>query len=244
VLICTLIISCRAANLASPAPAGAAPGAQALKEFIGTGAWNTCGLTNKGYLECFGSTVREGIPILKPLKPKEGSTFTQVSVGSNHICGLTNLGGIECVGGDRHNKGNNKKTKRPTNGGKFVQVSSGKHHTCGVTSDGGIECFGYIEAILKAPQKENGEKFIQVSSGFFEICGLTNKRVIECYERTETAKDGEKTLDFIKAEEAKDGKFIQVSVNVLHDNAFRDSFFKRDFKWSLEKQKKKQGEQS
>ena len=99
VLICTLIISCRAANLSG---SGSGSGTKkALEDFIGTSDFHTCGLTNDGNLECFGSTsTYHKEPNNKErYKPREpGATFTQISLGNRHMCGLTNKGGIDCFG--------------------------------------------------------------------------------------------------------------------------------------------------
>ena len=109
------------------------------------GRAHTCGVTDKGLIECFGNDEYGQTNGGNPKQATDGNKFVGVSAGYEHTCGVTDKGLIECFG--RYGQTNGGK---PKDGNKFVGVSAGRAHTCGVTDKGLIECFGNEDLLYEA----------------------------------------------------------------------------------------------
>ena len=62
---------------------------------------HTCGVTEKGLIECFGWDLNGQTNGQKPKKATDGK-FVGVGAGYIHTCGLTDKGLIECFGGNTY----------------------------------------------------------------------------------------------------------------------------------------------
>jgi alpha-tubulin suppressor-like RCC1 family protein len=111
---------------------------------VSAGGSHTCGVTDVGSLECFGSDGFGQSNKYQPKYPKKGNgkKFIQVSAGNTHTCGLTDVGSLECFGSDRQNGCNKFKPKYPPYGKQYKNVAAGNSYTCGMTNAGEIICFG------------------------------------------------------------------------------------------------------
>ena len=160
---------------------------------------HTCGVTDKGSIECFGNDASGQTNGGKPKQATDGNKFVGVSAGYEHTCGVTDKGSIECFGNDASGQTNGGNPKQATDGNKFVGVSAGRAHTCGVTDKGLIECFGNdvsgqtnggnpkqatddnMDYLVRINMVERAAKFVGVSAGYEHTCGVTDKGLIECF---------------------------------------------------------------
>lgn len=125
------------------------------------------------------------------------SQFTDISVGFNYSCGLKVDRTIACWGDNQYGQAN------PPSG-TFTAISTGESHACAIRTDQAAVCWGsktYGEA--DAPTGA----FAHVSaSGSNKSCGIRPNRTMECWGWLE----------------ARDGRFLAVSLGDVHACAVKD----------------------
>jgi alpha-tubulin suppressor-like RCC1 family protein len=123
---------------------------------IGSGADNTCALTTKGGVKCWGDNGygQDGaVTTSTPLSPINVTGLRTgvkgISVGFDHVCAVTDAGAAKCWGdnwagalGDGTT--NNSPTPVDVTGlaSGVVAVSAGSNYSCALITGGGVKCWG------------------------------------------------------------------------------------------------------
>jgi hypothetical protein len=145
----------------SSAPAGNFNQVSAGREF-------SCGLTSKGALVCWGTTL---LADDWNHTDELAGTYKQVSAGDRTVCAIDNADLLTCWGA------NSAGIATPP-AGRFLQVSVGVTHACGVASDHTIRCWGDDAYGQSTPPSGT---FDQVAAGLTHSCGLRSNGHLACW---------------------------------------------------------------
>ena len=119
------------------------------------GYFHTCGLTNQGFVYCWGLLPSNGGHTNSvPAAEAEGFRFASLSAGANHTCGVDKRGRAYCFGdggGLGDGTAMHSATPVPVSGGfTFSSVSVGGY-ACGVTRHRGAWCWGRLPSPVPMP---------------------------------------------------------------------------------------------
>ena len=171
---------------------------------ISSGHAHTCGITETGVTECWGSnalgqlgapsgacttTYYGTIPCSAvPLAVSGAVRFIAIAAGGDGSCALTSAGKAYCWGDNRGGQlgvpdtAAAVSTPEAVAGGlTFTSISVGDQMICALTPDGSAYCWG-SQSLGTAPVPlAGGFKFRAISAGFDSACGLTALGVAYCW---------------------------------------------------------------
>ncbi len=120
-----------------------------------------CALTFDGSVECWGSTVPNGL------------VAKQIAVGYRHSCALKIDGTVECWGNDEHGE-----TTVP-NGLVAKQVAAGEGFSCALKMDNTVECWGDNNS--ERTTVPNGLVAKQIALGYDHACAIKLDDTLKCW---------------------------------------------------------------
>jgi hypothetical protein len=120
-----------------------------------------CALTFDGSVECWGSTVPNGL------------VAKQIAVGYKHSCALKIDGTVECWGNDEHGE-----TTVP-NGLVAKQVAAGEGFSCALKMDNTVECWGDNNS--EKTTVPNGLVAKQIALGSSHACAIKLDDTLKCW---------------------------------------------------------------
>jgi alpha-tubulin suppressor-like RCC1 family protein len=198
---------------------------------VQTSSTHTCGLTDVGSMECWGSDVYGEANGYRPLVHAQSTHFVQIAVGVYHrTCGLGVDGRIKCQGFGVHGH-DNKEYRKPKKGDTFSTISVGERHSCALATDGSVHCKGadgeqparqmqYTEIVRDfrstgASIYERNVVFSKLSAGFAHTCALAAvSGGIYCWgNRLETMRSKTQT-GFKNWKPSQGARFIDVSAGI------------------------------
>lgn len=122
---------------------------------VSTGNENTCGVTDKNVLKCWGwnnyGQIGDGTKVTatSPQVIDAGRPYSQVSVGQFHVCAVSTGGDLYCWGSNDYGIlgiPSIKESLTPAivpSSEKYKKVSVTGYNTCAITTAGRIQCWGY-----------------------------------------------------------------------------------------------------
>jgi len=183
---------------------------------VSTGAYNTCALTLRGSVKCWGDIAwsDNGRPMVTS-RPADvaglRSGVVAISAGGYHTCALISSGAVKCWGVNLSGElGNGTTVNSPIPvavtglGSRIAAISAGWFHTCAVTVMGAAKCWGTnadgelgtgTNTNHFAPVDVSGlaSGVVSISAGYDDTCALTTSGSTECWGRNAFGQLGDGT---------------------------------------------------
>jgi hypothetical protein len=138
----------------------------------------------------------------------DGTTFGQVSVGSEDTCGILTTDSTVVCWGTADSVGALDKGQNDASWGTFAQVSAGNLFNCGVRTDESLACWGDNSQGQSSPPIQNFAP--SVSAQFQHTCGIQPDGSIQCWGDPYAGQTA-----------AQAGTFTKVDVGITHNVALR-----------------------
>jgi alpha-tubulin suppressor-like RCC1 family protein len=171
---------------------------------ISSGAAHTCGITETGVTECWGSngsgqlgspsgacttTYYGTIPCSAvPLAIAGALRFTAIAAGGDRTCALTSAGKAYCWGDNRGGQLGVRDTaavvsvpEAVAGGLTFASISVGGQIICALTTQGDAYCWGNQGSGTAPAPLAGGFSFRAISAGWDRVCALTALGVAYCW---------------------------------------------------------------
>ena len=159
---------------------------------ITTGFEHSCALHEGGTISCWGDNYLgqlgngqsgENADSSVPVKVKDITDATAISIGGGHSCALHRTGAISCWGGSKLGAQGGEQNGEDADSSETVQVTditdatavtTGGIHSCALHHDGRISCWGYREN----GRLGDGKGGFEVS-GPVEVIGITDATAVD-----------------------------------------------------------------
>jgi alpha-tubulin suppressor-like RCC1 family protein len=171
---------------------------------ISSGQAHTCGITETGATECWGSngsgqlgspsgacttTYYGTIPCSAvPLTVTGAVRFTAIAAGGDRTCALTSAGEAYCWGDNRGGQLGVRDTaavisvpEAVVGGLTFASISVGGQRICALTTHGDAYCWGNPGSGAAPTPLAGGFSFRAISAGWDRVCALTALGVAYCW---------------------------------------------------------------